>query len=136
MPPYSVKFLDAQGVSIFIAHTFMDSKAFLRRMEAKRDPLGSDGAVAQRVRLLRAAMGYGEVAAFARYLGVERPRLANVENGLPLGIALARRIRDRTGASLDWLYEGDASRLEHELRVKVFQAEDGGGARKGKTAKS
>lgn len=107
--------------------------ASFRDMGPKRNPLGPDSPIAIRVRLLRRALGYEEATAFARFLDVPRTRLANVEGGHPLSSDLATRIKQRTGASRDWLYDGDIAAMPHKLLLDIQAVELG--SRKGTTVK-
>lgn len=78
---------------------------------------GGDPKVAERLVLLREALGYSQ-SEFAAFLGHSggQTRLSNWERNaqqLPNNQALI--IRRKTGASLDWLYEGDESGLPARL---------------------
>lgn len=75
------------------------------------------------------ALGYHTAQSFADFLGVSLQRLNNVENGFPLGLDLARRIRNRVpGVTLDWLLEGDGRGLSVDLADRLYRAQKGSGA--------
>jgi hypothetical protein len=78
---------------------------------------------AVRLRLLRAAI-YGENSVeFARRLNISVSRLLNMENGLPLSISVANKIRAAVpGVSLDWLYHGDERALPMAMVDKLKAA--------------
>jgi len=68
--------------------------------------------VALRLRLLRTAIFAENGTEFAKRLGVSIQRLNNSENGFPLSLDVANRIRAAApGMSLDWLYHGDERAL-------------------------
>lgn len=69
---------------------------------------------AARLRLLRGAVFGESCSDFARRLVVSVQRLSNMENGSPLSISVANKIRAAApGMSLDWLYHGDERALPH-----------------------
>jgi DNA-binding XRE family transcriptional regulator len=67
---------------------------------------------AMRLRLLRRAL-FGETnTQFAKRIGVSTQRLNNIEQGFPLSIGVANRVRAAVpGITLDWLYHGDERAL-------------------------
>jgi Helix-turn-helix len=68
--------------------------------------------VALRLRLLRAAIFAENCTQFAKRIGISVQRLNNFENGYPLSLEVASRIRAAApGMSLDWLYHGDERAL-------------------------
>jgi hypothetical protein len=72
--------------------------------------------VAQRLRLLRTAIFNEHSAAFGRRLGISTQRMNNFENGYPLSLVVANRIRAvAPGITLDWLYHGDERALPMDL---------------------
>lgn len=98
-------------------------------------PIGTkeDRARAQRLKQLRAVMGYQSQRQFAQFLGVEYARYNNAERGLPLSRQMADIIVARCpGAGRNWLYDGDAG----DLSVKLARAlgELPKGFMKGKTS--
>jgi transcriptional regulator with XRE-family HTH domain len=91
---------------------------------AGRQPMNPiDAESAQRLRVLRHALGFPTQAAFAAFLGVELTRWNNFERGRPLSrevaITLATRI---PGLTVDWLYFGRTSGLSLELASKLDQS--------------
>lgn len=77
-------------------------------------------AFGKRLRLLRDACGYSSQEAFAAALGIEKGTLGQYERGrsYPKPDVLGR-IRQLTGASIDWLYLGDESGLPLALHQKI-----------------
>ena len=118
-----------------LAHGSARELLISRGMAGKKNPMGPQSPVANRVRLLRLAMGYADTAPFARYLGITRSRLANVEGGHPLGIDLATRMVQMTDVSRDWLYDGKVAGMPVELLRKI-QAVEAGATRNGRTSAS
>ncbi len=44
----------------------------------------------------------------------------NYEHGWPVPAPIARRIRARVpGMTLDWIYEADASKMDHDLQIAL-----------------
>ena len=82
------------------------------------DPLNL--AVGARLEALRAALGYsahGQLKHFARQISVKSNHYSMIESGeRPLQPAVALRIKQVFGATLDWLYGGDESGLPDRLR--------------------
>jgi hypothetical protein len=61
-----------------------------------------------RLRVLRKALFNETSSEFARRLKVSPQRLGNMENGHPLSIDVANKIRfEAPGMTLDWLYHAD-----------------------------
>ncbi len=84
---------------------------------------------ADRLRRLRAAIGYETATGFAVFLDIGIQRYNNFENGTPLSREIAFRLVQKVpGLTLDWLYFGKADGLPIELarRLGVF---DGPGKR-------
>jgi hypothetical protein len=80
-------------------------------------------ATAARLRLLRAAIFGENCSEFARRLNVSVKRLSNMENGSPLSISVANKIRAAVpGVSLDWLYHGDERALPMAMVDKLRAA--------------
>lgn len=94
-----------------------------------RVPLRPDSpqAVGERLRLIR--LGYGMAqgasremsqAEMSRLCGIGRQAWNNAETGdNRLGIDNAMALARRTGASLDYIYFGNARGLPHELAVAI-----------------
>jgi hypothetical protein len=86
----------------------------IRQTGGRRNP------VAQRLRLLRAAIFHENSTAFAVRVGISVQRMNNFENGFPLSIEAANRIRAAVpGTTLDWLYHGDERALPVEILNKL-----------------
>jgi hypothetical protein len=76
-----------------------------------------------RLRLLRAAIFGENSVEFTRRLDVSVARLSNIENGLPLSISVANKIRAAVpGVSLDWLYHGDERAFPMAMMDKLRAA--------------
>src|SRR5258708_6251133 len=70
------------------------------------------GPTAQRLRLLRSALFDESCTQFAARLDISVQRMNNFENGYPLSLEVAGRIRAAApGMSADWLYWGDERAL-------------------------
>jgi hypothetical protein len=83
-----------------------DYAANSRRMAVKEKG-GKWAPHAVRLRVLRCAMFNEPSSGFARRLKVSPQRLGNMENGFPLSIDVANKIRFAVpGITLDWLYHG------------------------------
>lgn len=80
-------------------------------------------AFAERLKLLREVCGYGSQQTFADALGIEKGTLGQYERGrsYPKPDVLGR-IRQLTGATIDWLYLGDASGLPMSLYERIRAA--------------
>ena len=77
-----------------------------RRMAVKEKG-GKWAPHAVRLRVLRCALFGDNSSAFARRLGVIGQRINNMENGFPLSIDVANKIRFiAPWITLDWLYHG------------------------------
>jgi transcriptional regulator with XRE-family HTH domain len=77
---------------------------------------GPNHPVAKRVRLLREALFHEHCSAFGRRLGISVQRINNFENGYPLSLEVANRIRAPCpGLTLDWLYHGDERALPMDM---------------------
>jgi transcriptional regulator with XRE-family HTH domain len=89
----------------------------IRQSGGKRNP------VAQRLRLLRAAVFGENSSAFARRLNISVARMSNFENGYPLSIEVANRIRAAVpGVTLDWLFHGDERALPVDMLNRLRSA--------------
>jgi hypothetical protein len=73
-----------------------------------------------RLRVLRCAIFNESSSAFARRLKVSAQRLGNMENGFPLSIDVANKIRLTVpGITLDWLYHGVELAVPLELITRL-----------------
>ncbi len=82
--------------------------------------------VAVRLRVVRMAVFRENSRQFAKRLGLaSAQRLGNLENGFPLSIDIANKIRFAVpGMTLDWLYHGDERGMPIELVNKLrFEAD-------------
>jgi transcriptional regulator with XRE-family HTH domain len=72
--------------------------------------------IGRRLHRMRVALGYENLSVFARALNCAPNRYNQYENGVrPLTLAVAIRICDKFGVTLDWLYRGDSSGLPKRL---------------------
>lgn len=79
--------------------------------------------VGSRLALFREAVGLS-AAEVARALKISPQRLSNYETGLrPLDIELATAFCQKYGATLDYLYRGDASTLRVETARRIAELE-------------
>jgi transcriptional regulator with XRE-family HTH domain len=79
---------------------------------------------AQRLRLLRKALGFDTQEAFAAHVGLEHKRYANYENGYPLPReAVLTLVSKVHGLSIDWLYLGKDDGLSLSLSRRLLTAE-------------
>jgi hypothetical protein len=75
---------------------------------------------AVRLRVLRCALFNEQSAGFARRLKVSPQRLGNMENGFPLSIDVANKIRlTAPGITLDWLYHGEERAVPHDMLMRL-----------------
>ena len=73
-----------------------------------------------RLRVLRIALFNENSSKFARRLSVGVQRISNMENGYPLSIDIANRIRQLVlGITLDWLFHGDERAVPLEVLMKL-----------------
>ena len=97
------------------------------RLMAIRMRGGRNHPVAQRLRLLRTALFAENSATFARRLKISYQRMGNFENGYPLSIEVANRIRAAApGITLDWLYHGDERALPLDILTKLREGSANG----------
>jgi hypothetical protein len=90
-----------------------------RRMAVKEKG-GKWAAHAVRLRVLRCALFDDTSSAFARRLKVSVQRLNNMENGFPLSIDVANKIRSAApGITLDWLYHGEERAVPHDMVMRL-----------------
>ena len=79
-----------------------------------------DMASAERMRALRAYMGYDEAKKFAKFLGVSEGSYNHVENGKPISKAIAFRIAYKIpGMSTDWVFFGKKDKLPHDIAIEL-----------------
>jgi hypothetical protein len=64
-----------------------------------RHPAGRFAPTAIRLRAIRRSSGHPTQDGFSKFLGIERPRLSNIENGFPIG----RPLQDIIVAKLPWV---------------------------------
>lgn len=87
---------------------------------ATRESGGKHSPTAVRLRLLRTAIFAENTTAFARRVTISVQRLNNMENGFPLSLDVAKRIRASVpGITTDWLYFGDERALPVQMVTKL-----------------
>lgn len=88
-----------------------------------KDPAGKDSPVAQRLRKLRALLGYERQEDFAAFLGITHKRYANYENGFPVPQQMAYLMRRKIpGLSTGWIYDGVDGDLSVSMRDRLRDA--------------
>lgn len=98
-----------------------DYVANSRRMAVKEKG-GKWAPHAVRLRVLRCALFNEPSSAFARRLKVSPQRLGNMENGFPLSIDVANKIRFAApGITLDWLYHGVETAVPMDMVMRLRQ---------------
>lgn len=101
---------------------------FVESKGMEQQPLRHDSrAMAQRMHMLRKALeaevGTRTQAEFARWLGISPTAWGNYESqGMRPRVDEANKIVSKTGASLDWIYNGDTRGLTHHLALRLEQA--------------
>jgi hypothetical protein len=96
-----------------------DYAASSRRMAVKEKG-GKWAPHAMRLRVLRIALFNENSSAFARRLKVGVNRINNMENGFPLSIDIANKIRlAAPGITLDWLYHGVETAVPMEMLMRL-----------------
>lgn len=96
-----------------------DYAANSRRMAVKQKG-GRWAPHAVRLRVIRCALFGDNSSQFARRLGVSAQRLGNMENGFPLSIDFANKIRlAAPGITLDWLYHGEERAVPLEMLTRL-----------------
>jgi hypothetical protein len=96
-----------------------DYASNLRRMAVKEKG-GKWAPHAVRLRVLRCALFGDSSSAFARRLDVSVQRFNNMENGFPLSIDVANKIRSvAPGLTLDWLYHGEERAVPHDMLMRL-----------------
>ena len=96
-----------------------DYAANSRRMAVKAKG-GKWAPHAVRLRVLRMALFNEKSSDFARRLKVSAQRLSNMENGFPLSIDVANKIRlAAPGITLDWLYHGEERAVPMDMIMRL-----------------
>ena len=96
-----------------------DYAASSRRMAIKAKG-GKWAPHAVRLRILRVAIFNENSRRFAARLRVSPARLSNMENGYPLSIDVANKIRFAVpGMTLDWLFHGEERALPMEIVMRL-----------------
>jgi transcriptional regulator with XRE-family HTH domain len=87
--------------------------------DAKKD-MDDAKTVGSRIRDLRNALGYPSATDFARTIGSTPQALSNWERAFKrIGLDEAWKIRCATGVTLDWIYSGDDSLIQHGVALKL-----------------
>jgi hypothetical protein len=77
--------------------------------------------LADRLRISREALGYTPTT-FARLINSPSSFIHNCESGQrKIGIDKALKLKRATGLTLEWLYDGDTSRLPRDVWDKIEQ---------------
>jgi transcriptional regulator with XRE-family HTH domain len=130
--------MNGRGKIIFLDRSILKRLVRKSREMKKIVPDGYKAEVGGRVRLLREALGkkQGELAA---EVAVEANTWNQYENGVSLAPAIVMRRWKRLDArvSLDYIYDGDASRLFQGVarRIEEIEAERAAGASKPSVAR-
>ena len=96
-----------------------DYAANSRRMAVKEKG-GKWAPHAVRLRVLRIALFNENSSAFSRRLKVLGQRINNMENGFPLSIDVANKIRlAAPGITLDWLYHGVETAVPMDMLMRL-----------------
>lgn len=91
---------------------------------AIRQKGGRNSPTAQRIRILRVALFNENSTQFAHRVGISPQRMGNFENGFPLPLEAANRIRAvAPGMTLDWLIHGDERMIPFEMLAKLRSEE-------------
>jgi transcriptional regulator with XRE-family HTH domain len=78
--------------------------------------------IAARLTLLREALGLNQ-AAFCREAEIAPNQWNQYETGKrPITLPVAAKLKERYGASLDWIYLGDSAGIPRALFEKLFPA--------------
>ena len=73
-----------------------------------------------RLRVLRIALFNEKSSDFARRMKLSVQRINNMENGLPLSIDVANKIRLAVpGITLDWLYHGEERAVPYDMVMRL-----------------
>jgi transcriptional regulator with XRE-family HTH domain len=98
---------------------FADCETTFRASHDEISTMDSDEKIGRRLIALRENHRKGQ-SEFAETLNIAKNTLNGYERGKrPLTLETAKRIRDRWGASLDWLLHGDIGQPGHELAAKL-----------------
>jgi transcriptional regulator with XRE-family HTH domain len=96
-----------------------DYAANSRRMAIKQKG-GKWAPHAVRLRVLRCALFNENSSQFAKRLHISVQRINNMENGFPISIDVANKIRlAAPGITLDWLYHGDERAVPGEMLMRL-----------------
>lgn len=79
-------------------------------------------AIRRRLVVIRTLVAGANQAEFARRLGIQRPRWANLENGYPVTLEIVLRIskcEDVSGMTVEYIIEGSYERLPAALKRKL-----------------
>lgn len=80
--------------------------------------------IARRLIALREALGYNQVG-FAQLVGLSQPALSNYEKGFRRpDYDACLKIKIKTGATRDWILDGDRAGLPQELLMKLPDLSD------------
>jgi transcriptional regulator with XRE-family HTH domain len=75
-------------------------------------------ACGKRMRDLREALGHDRKTDFARLLGITLARWSRIEQGCPITIKMATRMREKIpGLTTDYILDGDTAGLSENLRL-------------------
>jgi transcriptional regulator with XRE-family HTH domain len=78
-----------------------------------------------RLRKTRIALGYTSVRKFARIMSEAEDNLGKWERGVAqVPPAFIGKMKELFGVTHDWIYDGDASGIRHELAIKLLRPED------------
>ena len=85
----------------------------------------SNEAIAERLKLLRKAVGFPVQSKFAERCGISQTAYNNFERATRrISLDEAMKIRRATRVTLDWLYDGDPSGLPLHLAEKIEASAD------------
>lgn len=81
--------------------------------------------IARRLIALRESMGYSQ-SGFAKLLDITPSQMNNYEQAVrTISLPIARRVRLKTGATLDWIYDGERAGMPFNLLSKLPDDFDG-----------
>lgn len=82
--------------------------------------------LADRLVRIREYLGHETQAAMARALKISHTSWNNFERGYPVPITVAMKVKQAVpGMTLDWLYEGDPSKLPLDLAAALGELPEG-----------
>ena len=86
----------------------------------ERDPYAVECGV--RLALIRQAMDFNTIRAFAAHMDIEEDTLGAWESGKNMvRLAFVRRLWKEENIPMEYIYDDDPSRLPHSLALKVIQ---------------